>query len=83
MARVHESAQLWREVDDYFVDTLVDEDDALVRARARSRGAGLPSHEVAANQGALLALLARIAGARRVLEVAPSPATPPSGSPAR
>jgi predicted O-methyltransferase YrrM len=52
----------------YFVDVLVGEDDALRNARARSRAAGLPAIEVAPNQGKLLALLTRMAGARRVLE---------------
>ena len=59
----------WRDVDEYFVSSLVDEDEALVVARASARAAGLPDHEVAPNQGALLSLIARIARARRVLEI--------------
>ncbi|SDY87573.1 Predicted O-methyltransferase YrrM [Modestobacter sp. DSM 44400] len=66
---MYESTRLWREVDDYFVGTLVAEDEALVQTRTASHAAGLPPHEVAPNQGALLALLARAAGARCVLEV--------------
>lgn len=66
---MYESLEQWRAVDDYFVSTLVEEDDALVRARDDSRAAGLPDHEVAPNQGALLSLLARMSGARRVLEI--------------
>ena len=66
---MYESLEQWQAVDDYFVSTLVDEDDALARARADSRAAGLPDHEVAPNQGALLSLLARMSGARRVLEI--------------
>ncbi|MCM3923650.1 O-methyltransferase [Frankia sp. AiPs1] len=62
-------AQSWRAVDDYLVDTLVDEDDPLRQARAASRAAGLPPIEVAANQGAFLALLVRLVAGRRVLEV--------------
>jgi predicted O-methyltransferase YrrM len=58
----------WNDVDHYFVDALVEEDDALRGARDRARAAGLPSIEVAPNQGKLLALLARMSGARRVLE---------------
>jgi predicted O-methyltransferase YrrM len=66
---MYDSEQRWRAVDGYLADTLVDEDEALVSARAGARGAGLPAHEVAPNQGALLALLARLGGARRVLEI--------------
>ncbi len=66
---MYESQEQWRDVDRYFVETLVDEDDALVAARRDCRAAALPDHEVAANQGALLALLARVSGARRVLEI--------------
>ncbi len=58
----------WSDVDRYFIDALVGEDDALREARERSRAAGLPAIEVAANQGKLLALLTRMAGVRRVLE---------------
>ncbi|GAA4776330.1 O-methyltransferase [Actinomycetospora chlora] len=56
-------------VDTWFVEHLALEDDALRRARERARGAGLPDIAVAPAHGALLALLARLAGARRVLEV--------------
>jgi predicted O-methyltransferase YrrM len=59
----------WRDVDAYLVGELVGEDDALVAARERARERGLPAIEVAPNQGAFLALLARVAGARRVLEL--------------
>jgi predicted O-methyltransferase YrrM len=66
---VYESSEQWRRVDEYFVATLIDEDDALIAARQDCRTADLPDHEVAANQGALLALLARLSGARRALEI--------------
>jgi predicted O-methyltransferase YrrM len=56
----------WTGVDD-FLDQLVHEDAALEAARA-SRD-DVPAHEVAPNQGALLALLVQMCGARRVLEV--------------
>lgn len=58
----------WRELDGYFADSLVLEDGALIAARASSAGTTMPEAEVAPNQGALLALLVRIAEARRVLE---------------
>jgi predicted O-methyltransferase YrrM len=63
------SEQSWSDVDAYLVDELVEQDDALVGARTSAREQGLPPIEVAPNQGAFLALVARIAGARRVLEV--------------
>jgi predicted O-methyltransferase YrrM len=65
---MYESERAWREVDDYFVDTLVPEDQALIDARRSSRRATMPQAEVAPNQGKLLALLCQMAGATRVLE---------------
>ncbi|GAA4732198.1 O-methyltransferase [Isoptericola chiayiensis] len=59
----------WGDVDSYLVAETVHEDDALVAARASAREHGLPPIEVAPNQGAFLSLLARMCGARRVLEV--------------
>ncbi|MGW7331483.1 O-methyltransferase [Streptomyces sp. NPDC054840] len=61
--------QTWTAVDDYFDGLLVGEDEALVSAAADSEAAGLPAHQVAPNQGKLLNLLARVRGARRILEI--------------
>jgi len=58
-----------RRVDAYLTDTLVGHDDSLERAVADQDAAHLPSIEVAPLNGKLLHLLARIAGARRVLEI--------------
>jgi predicted O-methyltransferase YrrM len=66
---VDELAEQWRGVDEYFVEALIDEDAALLAAKEDCRAANLPEIEVAANQGALLALLARLSGARRALEL--------------
>jgi predicted O-methyltransferase YrrM len=65
---VYESEELWREVDGYFVGTLVEEDGALVAARESGRLTTMPRAEVAPNQGKLLALLVQMMGATRVLE---------------
>ena len=65
---MYESENAWREVDAYFVQALVDEDAALAAARESAGRTTMPRAEVAPNQGRLLALLCRIAGARRVLE---------------
>ena len=58
----------WTRVDDYLHTTLVPEPAHLTAAREAGQAAGMPAIEVAANQGRLLELLCRMAGARRVLE---------------
>ncbi|KZE91373.1 O-methyltransferase [Microbacterium sp. TNHR37B] len=59
----------WLAVDRYFADTLVGHDPALEEAVEAQRDAGLPAIEVAPVNGKFLHLLARISGARRVLEI--------------
>ncbi|MFI8293593.1 O-methyltransferase [Streptomyces sp. ms191] len=59
----------WTAVDRYFTDLLAPADDALAAALADSTAAGLPEIAVAPNQGKLLHLLARVHGARSVLEI--------------
>ncbi len=66
--RMYQGEQIWRSVDQYFIDHLVHEDDALAQARASSSRTVMPEAEVAPNQGAFLSVIAQIAGARRVLE---------------
>jgi predicted O-methyltransferase YrrM len=61
--------QTWKEVDAYIGDKLVAPDPALDAALAANAAAGLPVIDVSPAQGAFLHLLARIAGARRVLEI--------------
>ena len=61
--------ELWSAVDGYICDLLVAPDQALDAALERSDAAGLPQINVAPNQGKLLHLIARIHGARRVLEI--------------
>ncbi|WP_269859538.1 O-methyltransferase [Streptomyces sp. RPT161] len=61
--------QTWTAVDDYFNGLLVEEDAALLAAVESSEAAGLPPHQVAPNQGMLLHLLARVRGARNILEI--------------
>jgi predicted O-methyltransferase YrrM len=57
------------DVDAWFTEHLHLEDDALRDARERARAAGLPDIAVTPSHGALLATLARLGGAQRVLEV--------------
>ncbi|TLW91273.1 O-methyltransferase [Saccharomonospora piscinae] len=59
----------WSTVDDYLDRQLAPHDDALDHALRASAQAGLPDIAVAANQGKFLQLLARLAGARRILEI--------------
>lgn len=63
------SQETWSAVDDYFNGKLVGADEALNGALRRQEEAGLPHINVAPNQGKLLNLIARIHGARTILEV--------------
>ncbi|MEU9168995.1 O-methyltransferase [Streptomyces sp. NPDC048420] len=62
-------SQLWDDVDDYFTTHLAPEDEALRAAVRDSEAADLPHAAVTAPQGKLLQLLARIQGARTILEL--------------
>ncbi|MGO9673843.1 MAG: O-methyltransferase [Methylocella sp.] len=63
------SEQLWSAVDAYICGLLAPADPALDAALEASARAGLPPIQVAPNQGKLLQLLARLTGARRILEI--------------
>ena len=60
---------LWTAVDRYLTDELVPPDPALEAALATSAAAGLPEIAVSPNHGKLLHLLAKVQGAKRILEV--------------
>lgn len=60
---------VWNAVDQYIVEQVVHEDDALRAATEAAAAAGLPQIAVAPNQGKLLYLLARLIGAARILEI--------------
>src|ERR1700674_1947238 len=59
----------WTEVDNFFSDALIAPDSVLESAREASRAAQLPAINVSRNQGNLLELLARMIGARSILEI--------------
>ncbi|MEU8586778.1 O-methyltransferase [Streptomyces sp. NPDC048664] len=61
--------QVWDDVDAYFTGLLSPDDEVLTGALRDSEAAGLPPIAVAGNQGKLLHLIARIQGARRILEI--------------
>jgi predicted O-methyltransferase YrrM len=62
-------SEKWTEVDNFFSDALLAPDPALESALESSRAAGLPAISVSPNQGKLLEILARIVGARSILEI--------------
>ncbi|NKG32066.1 MULTISPECIES: O-methyltransferase [Erwinia] len=59
----------WTQVDQYLVEQLVPQDAALLAALENNQAAGLPAIDVAPNQGKLLNLLAKMVGAKRILEI--------------
>jgi predicted O-methyltransferase YrrM len=61
--------QVWDKVDRYISDTLVQPDEALAAALEASNAAGLPTISVSPAHGKLLWLLARMLGAKRILEI--------------
>jgi predicted O-methyltransferase YrrM len=63
------SEETWDAVDNFIAEHFVEDDPALQAALAGSEAAGLPSIQVAPNQGKLLNLLARAIGAKRILEI--------------
>lgn len=63
------STDLWSAVDDYISRVLIKPDKALESALKESVAAGLPEISVTANQGRLLEQLARLCGARKILEI--------------
>ena len=60
---------LFEQVDRYIGEQLIPRDEALEAALRDSAAAGLRPISVAPNQGKLLGILARMVGARRILEV--------------
>ena len=63
------SRKTWASVDDYIVDALFEADPALDAVLAANHDQGLPAIDVSPAQGKLLSLLARIQGAKRILEI--------------
>ncbi|HIE5387828.1 TPA: O-methyltransferase [Enterobacter cancerogenus] len=61
--------QQWSAVDNYVISSLIPQDEVLQQVLDNNKRAGLPEHDVAANQGQLLALFVRLTQARRILEI--------------
>src|SRR5215210_4943136 len=62
-------SEVWTAVDHYWNDKVLGADEPLDAALAANAAAGLPPIDVSPAQGKLLHLLARQAGARRILEI--------------
>ncbi len=62
------SEEIWAAVDEFVGEALVPHDEALRGALDAATAAGLPAIQVSPPQGKLLQLLARLQGARTVLE---------------
>ena len=59
----------WSAVDAFIADRLLGDDPALSAALAANAAGGLPDIDVSPAQGRMLHLFARMAGARRILEI--------------
>jgi predicted O-methyltransferase YrrM len=63
------ATKLWTEVERYFDGLLIPADPAMDAALKASSSAGLPAINITPSQGRLLWLLARVQGARKILEI--------------
>ena len=63
------TSDIFTQVDRYIDELFAPEDAALTGALQRSKAAGLPDIQVSAGQGKFLYLLAKMIGARRILEL--------------
>jgi len=63
------SKKLFKAVDRYIENLLGKEDKALKSAERQMKKAGIPLMNVSANQGKLLQVLARMANAKKILEI--------------
>lgn len=61
--------KVWEAVDNYFDKMLIPPDSALENSLKAAKAAKLPAIQVSSMQGKLLHLLARILGARKILEI--------------
>ncbi len=60
---------VWKNVDDYFMDKLLLENEHLDAVLQANKEAGIPEIDVSPTQGKLLYLLAKIKGAATILEI--------------
>ncbi len=67
--RLNAQDAAWTAVDKYIADHLLGDDRVLAAVLAANTEAGLPDIDVSPAQGKMLHLLARMAGAKRILEI--------------
>lgn len=60
---------VWKDVDEYFIDKLLPSDEILEGVLQANKEAGIPEIDVSPTQGKLLYLLAKIKGAKNILEI--------------
>jgi predicted O-methyltransferase YrrM len=60
---------IWSAVDAYFCERFIPDDPILAAALHASDAAGLPQYHVSPTQGKFLHLLAKVQGARKILEI--------------
>lgn len=60
---------IWQNVDEYFIDKLLPSDVTLEGVLQANKKAGIPEIDVSPTQGKLLYLLAKIKGAKNILEI--------------
>lgn len=63
------SQEIWNAVEGYLLENLIPADPILQEALKRNTASDLPAIDVAPNEGKLLYLLAKIRGAKRILEI--------------
>jgi predicted O-methyltransferase YrrM len=63
------SQEIWNAVEGYILENLIPSDPIMQEALKRNSASGLPTIDVAPNEGKLLCLLARMCGSRRILEI--------------
>jgi predicted O-methyltransferase YrrM len=63
------NTELLQRIDSYIEDLFSTRDEALAKALEESERHGLPAINVSANEGKLLYMLAKLSGARKVLEI--------------
>ncbi|QKE75692.1 O-methyltransferase [Arthrobacter citreus] len=61
--------EVWKDVDEYFIDKLIPSDATLEGVLKANKEAGIPEIDVSPTQGKLLYLLAKIKGAKNILEI--------------
>lgn len=62
-------ADKWEKVDNYITERLIPHDTVLEQVLTANKQAGLPSYDVTPSQGKFLHLIARMSGAKRILEI--------------